>query len=39
VLAEVRTRPSFMYYAGGEATYAIAWSDRESAFVRTHSCC
>jgi hypothetical protein len=39
VLAEVRTRPSFMYYAGGEATYAIAWSDRENAFVRTHSCC
>lgn len=39
VLAEVRTRPSFMYYAGGEATYAIAWSERENAFVRTHSCC
>lgn len=39
VLAEVRTRPSFMYYAGGEATYAIAWSDRENAFVRIHSCC
>jgi hypothetical protein len=39
VLAEVRMRPSYMYYAGGEATYAIAWSDRENAFVRTHSCC
>lgn len=39
VLAEVGTRPSFMYYAGGEATYAIAWSDSEDAFVRSYSCC
>jgi hypothetical protein len=39
VLAELRTKPSFMYYAGGEATYVIAWSDRENAFVRMYSCC
>jgi len=28
-----------MYYAGGEATYAIAWSNIEKAFVRIYSCC
>jgi hypothetical protein len=39
VLAELRGSPSFMYYAGGEATYAIAWSEREAAFVRVYSCC
>lgn len=39
VLEDVRTKPSFMYYAGGEATYAIAWSDAEQAFVRISSCC
>jgi hypothetical protein len=39
VLAEVRAVPSFTYFAGGEATYALAWSERERAFVRIHSCC
>ena len=39
VLTELKARPSFMYYAGGEATYAIGWSDREDAFVRIHACC
>jgi hypothetical protein len=39
VLVDVRESPTFMYYAGGEATYAIAWSEREQAFVRIYSCC
>lgn len=39
VLEDVRGAPSFMYYAGGEATYVIAWSRTENAFVRIHSCC
>lgn len=39
VLEDVRDARSFMYFAGGEATYAIAWSDRENAFVRISSCC
>lgn len=39
VLNELRSNPSYMYYAGGEATYVIAWSERERAFVRIYSCC
>ncbi|MEX1182104.1 MAG: hypothetical protein WEF86_02640 [Gemmatimonadota bacterium] len=39
VMNELLARPAFMYYAGGEATYAIGWSGRESAFVRLYSCC
>lgn len=39
VLSELRGRPSFWYHAGGEETYAIAWSEREHAFVRLYSCC
>jgi hypothetical protein len=39
VIDEVLAGPVFMYYAGGEATYAIGWSEREHAFVRLYSCC
>ena len=39
VMQELMSYPSFMYYAGGEATYAIAWSRLENAFVRIYSCC
>lgn len=39
VIAELMQRPVFMYFAGGEATYAIGWSEREQAFVRLYSCC
>lgn len=39
VLSELEGKPSLMYYAGGEATYVIAWSEREGAFVRIYSCC
>lgn len=39
VIDEVLAGPAFMYYAGGEATYAIGWSEREHAFVRLYSCC
>lgn len=39
VVAELMERPVLMYYAGGEATYAIGWSEREQAFVRLFSCC
>lgn len=39
VLRELEGKPSFWYYAGGEAVYAIAWSQRENGFVRLYSCC
>jgi hypothetical protein len=39
VLRELDTKPSFWYYAGGEAVYAIGWSERENGFVRLYSCC
>ncbi|HEX6134622.1 MAG TPA: hypothetical protein VFZ24_11685 [Longimicrobiales bacterium] len=39
VLAELKRMPSYMYFAGGEATYVIAWSSREDAFVRIFACC
>ena len=39
VLSELDGKPSLMYYAGGEAKYVIAWSEREGAFVRIYSCC
>ena len=39
VMSELAGKPSLMYYAGGEATYVIAWSEREGAFVRIYSCC
>jgi hypothetical protein len=36
---ELRSQPSFRYYAGGEETYVIAWSQRERRFVRIFACC
>lgn len=39
VLEEVRAGRAFTYYAGGEASYAIGWSDREHAIIRLFSCC
>jgi hypothetical protein len=39
VAAELRGRPTFTYFQGGELTNTIAWSDREHAFVRIFSCC
>jgi len=39
VLDEIVQRPVYMYFAGGEATYAIGWSARENAFVRVFACC
>lgn len=33
LVAELRDRPTFRYFAGGEATYAIAWSEEERRFV------
>jgi hypothetical protein len=39
VTAELRGRPTFRVYQGGELTNTIAWSDREHAFVRVFSCC
>ena len=36
---ELRSRPSFRYYAGGEETYVIAWSPSERRFVRIFACC
>ena len=37
--AELRDRPAFRYHAGGEASYAIAWSEREQRFVVVYGCC
>jgi hypothetical protein len=39
LVAELRDRPTFRYFAGGEATYAIAWSEEERRFVTVWSCC
>ena len=37
LVAELRDRPTFRYFAGGEATYAIAWSEEERRFVTVWS--
>ena len=39
LVAELRGRPTFRYFAGGEVTYALAWSDEERRFVTVWSCC
>jgi hypothetical protein len=39
LVAELENRKSFQYFAGGEVTYAIAWSDQERRFVTIFSCC
>ncbi len=39
LVAELRGRPTFRYFAGGEATYAIAWSEEERRFVTIWACC
>ena len=39
LVRELRDRPVYSYYAGGEATYYIAWSDREQRFHMVYSCC
>ena len=39
LVAELRDRPTFRYFAGGEANYAIAWSEEERRFVTVWSCC
>ena len=39
LVAELHDRPTFRYFAGGEATYAIAWSDEERRFVTIWACC
>ena len=36
---ELKGKKSFTYFAGGEVTYSIAWSDREKRFVTIFSCC
>jgi hypothetical protein len=39
VAEELSGRPTYNYFAGGEATYVIGWSVREQAFVRLFACC
>ena len=39
LVRELDARKSFHYFAGGEVTYAIAWSDQEKRFVTIFSCC
>ncbi len=36
---ELQGKKSFTYFAGGEVTYSIAWSNREQRFVTIFSCC
>ena len=36
---ELQGRRALRFFAGGEVTYAIAWSDREQRFVTIFSCC
>jgi hypothetical protein len=36
---ELQGKKSFTFFAGGEVTYSIAWSDREQRFVTIFSCC
>ncbi|MEO5510047.1 MAG: hypothetical protein ABIV28_05910 [Longimicrobiales bacterium] len=36
---ELKAMPTFTYYAGGEATYTVAWSQVKRRFVRIFSCC
>jgi hypothetical protein len=39
VLRELRERPTYNYFTGGEASYVIGWSEREQSFVRLFACC
>jgi hypothetical protein len=39
VIREVKGRPSFEYYAGGEVRYVIAYCPSEGRFIRIASCC
>jgi len=39
LVAELLDRPTFRYFAGGEVTYAIAWSEEERRFVTVWACC
>ncbi|HUF28694.1 MAG TPA: hypothetical protein VMM18_17065 [Gemmatimonadaceae bacterium] len=39
LVRELRDRPAFAYFAGGEATYHIAWSPSERKFHVLFSCC
>jgi hypothetical protein len=39
VAADVRERPTYTYFAGGEATYSIRWSPKLQRFVRVFACC
>ena len=39
LVTELRGRKTFTWFAGGEVTYTIAWSDRERRFVTIFSCC
>lgn len=39
LVAELRDVPAFRYHAGGEATYAVAWSAHEHRFVTVDGCC
>lgn len=39
VADDVRGKPSYTYFAGGEETYTIRWSERLRRFVRVFACC
>jgi hypothetical protein len=39
VMEELLQRPTYSYFAGGEASYVIGWSEREQSFVRLFACC
>ncbi len=37
--AELAKSPTFTYFAGGEITYTLAWSEARKRFVRIFACC
>jgi hypothetical protein len=39
LITELKTRPTFTYYGGGEVTSTVAWSASRGRFVRIFSCC
>ena len=39
LVKELDTAPTFRYFAGGEVTYIVAWSEVKKRFVRIFACC
>lgn len=39
LIAELKSQPTYTFFAGGEVTNTIAWSNAKHRFVRIFSCC